>query len=160
MSASNDGNRKRPMAEPATQTSGNEVGGMRAGADHGFSDATQRSMEHADTSPLGRASTGDASGNADPRLDLGGTNAPGAAATPSSAADRPAADDRARTPAGAARAAGRTAVDSDDEDEWRHEPVAPVDERNPLKSLGRAVADVATGGAEDTAQDTSKPRGR
>jgi len=84
----------------------------------------------------------------------------GVAAAPGSAADRPAADDRARTPAGAARAAGRTAVDSDDEDEWRHEPVAPVDERNPLKSLGRAVADVATGGAEDTSQDTSKPRGR
>ena len=40
----------------------------------------------------------------------------------------------------------------DDEDEWRHEPVAPVDEPNPLKSLGRAVADVATSGGASTAK--------
>jgi hypothetical protein len=38
----------------------------------------------------------------------------------------------------------RANADDDDEDEWRHEPVAPVDERNPLKSLGRAIVDVAT----------------
>src|SRR6185369_8720387 len=133
------------------------------GADHGFADPTQRSMEHADTDALGRASTGDASGHAaDPRLDLGGTNAPGAAATPSSASERPAADDRAVAPKGSSGTVERTRAGAldDDEDEWRHEPVAPVDERNPLKSLGSAVADVATGGAEDTSHDTSKPRTR
>ena len=42
----------------------------------------------------------------------------------------------------------RANADDDDEDQWRHEPVAPVDERNPLKSLGRAIADVATSGSE------------
>lgn len=47
------------------------------------------------------------------------------------------------------------AAQRDDEDEWRHEPIPPVDERNPLKSLGRAVADVATGGSE--AASTKKP---
>ena len=54
---------------------------------------------------------------------------------------------------GAATSTGATGTDrranpDDDEDEWRHEPVAPVDERNPLKSLGRAIADVATSGSE------------
>ena len=58
------------------------------------------------------------------------------------------------------RASTGDAAGDDDEDEWRHEPVAPVDERNPWKSLGRAVADVVTGGAEDTSRDTSKPRPR
>jgi hypothetical protein len=166
MSASDAKNSERPMAEPATERSGNEVGGMRAGADRGFGDATQRSMQHADTSPLGRASSGDASGGAaDPRLDLGGTNAPGAAATSSAPANRPAADDRAAARGdgaapGPSGGAGAKRREDDDEDEWRHDPVAPVDERNPLKSLGRAIADVATGGAEDTSEDTSTPRTR
>ena len=35
--------------------------------------------------------------------------------------------------------------DDDDEDEWRHAPVAPIDERNPLRSLGKAVGDTVTG---------------
>ena len=38
----------------------------------------------------------------------------------------------------------------DDEDEWRHEPVAPVDERNPLRSLGEAVGETVTGSDADT----------
>jgi len=38
----------------------------------------------------------------------------------------------------------------DDEDEWRHEPVAPVDERNPLRSLGKAVGETVTGSDADT----------
>lgn len=38
----------------------------------------------------------------------------------------------------------------DDEDEWRHEPVAPVDEPNPLRSLGKAVGDTVTGSGADT----------
>ncbi len=141
MSASSDTTPKRPMAEPATEQSGNEVGGMRAGADHGFSDPTQRSMEHAETSPLGRASTGD---RADPRLDLGGKGEPGGAATPTGPAERPAADERASPPS---RAGAPRRTNDEEEDEWRHEPIAPVDERNPLKSFGRAIADVATGGS-------------
>ncbi|MDQ6638939.1 MAG: hypothetical protein M3Z15_04655, partial [Pseudomonadota bacterium] len=59
-------------------------------------------------------------------------------------------DDRA-TPAPATKGAGATrpadagAKPDDDEDEWRHAPVAPVDERNPLKSLGKAISDTVTG---------------
>ena len=148
----------RPLAESATEQSGNEVGGMRAGADRGFGDATQRSMEHADGSAMGRASTGDAAGGAaDPRLDLGGTDEPGAADTPVSNAERPASDDRATPRAGAKRARGADVeadanAEDEDDDSWRHEPVAPVDERNPLESLGRAVADSITGGAEGEAE--------
>ncbi|HEV7574576.1 MAG TPA: hypothetical protein VGO85_00910 [Caldimonas sp.] len=36
-------------------------------------------------------------------------------------------------------------ADDDDDDQWRHPPVAPVDERNPLKSLGEAVGETVTG---------------
>jgi len=69
----------------------------------------------------------------------------------------PASDDRATPRAGATPAAGATGAESaanaDDEDEpWRHDPVAPVDEQNPLKSVGRAVADSITGGAEGEAE--------
>jgi hypothetical protein len=153
MSSPNETAGKRPMAEPATQQSGNEVGGMRAGADHGFSDPTQRSMEHADTSPLGRASTGDI---ADPRLDLGGKEEPGGAETPSGPAERPATDER---PSPSRSAAGATPrANADEDEEWRHEPVAPVDERNPLKSFGRAIADVATGGAETASTPQQRDR--
>jgi hypothetical protein len=149
----------RPLAEPASQQSGSEVGGMRATADRGIADSTQRSMEHADDSAIGRASTGDASGGArDPRLDLGGTNEPGAADTPLSHADRPPSDDRATPRAKAPRTDPRKTTrsnrtgDDDEDDEWRHEPIAPVDEKNPLESLGRAVADTLTSGEESDAE--------
>jgi hypothetical protein len=129
---------------------------MRATADRGIADATQRSMEHADGSAIGRASTGDASGGArDPRLDLGGTNEPGAADTPLSHADRPPSDDRATPRAKAPRTDPRGTTRSNrtsDDDDWRHEPVAPVDEQNPLESLGRAVADTLTSGEESDAE--------
>jgi hypothetical protein len=47
----------------------------------------------------------------------------------------------------------------DDRDSWRHEPVAPVDERNPLKSFGRAIADAVTGGEESKAEaEAEKPK--
>ena len=46
--------------------------------------------------------------------------------------------------------------DENDEDEWRHEPVAPVNEANPLRSLGEAVGETVTG----SGQDTAKPRKR
>jgi hypothetical protein len=159
MSASGDTTRDRPLAEPGAEQSGKDVGGMRASADGGLRDATQRSMERCDESPLGRASTGNASGGAaDPRLDLGGTNAPGAAATPTGLADAPVADERA-APAPNVHSSGRGSVDAsadDDEERWRHEPVAPVDEPDPLKSVGRAVADVVTGGSPDASKQRDR----
>jgi hypothetical protein len=44
----------------------------------------------------------------------------------------------------------------DDEDPWRHPPVAPVDE-SPLESLGRSMSDVVIGPAGDTKDDKPKP---
>ena len=35
--------------------------------------------------------------------------------------------------------------DDDEEDQWRHEQIAAVDERNPLRSLGKAVSDTVLG---------------
>ncbi len=43
----------------------------------------------------------------------------------------------------------------DDEDPWRHPPVAPRDE-DPLKSLGRAISEPVTGASRD---DRAKPKG-
>ena len=40
--------------------------------------------------------------------------------------------------------------DEDDEDEWRHEPIAPVDQPNPLRSLGEAVGETVTGSKPPT----------
>jgi hypothetical protein len=78
---------------------------------------------------------------------------PEAVATPPGATERPAADPRVGPSSkDETRAKGRANGEDEDEDEWRHEPVAPLDERNPLKSLGRAVADVATGGSPDASQ--------
>ena len=54
-----------------------------------------------------------------------------------------------RKPTGADARAKRD--DEDDEDEWRHEPIAPVDEPNPLRSLGQAVGETVTGSNQDTA---------
>jgi hypothetical protein len=44
----------------------------------------------------------------------------------------------------------------DDEEEWRHEPVAPVDESNPLRSLGKAVGETVTGSDPDRATTPRK----
>lgn len=148
-----------PLAEPGKRPAGASVGGVRATADEGLGDATQRSMERGDDPAIGRASTGDASGGAvDPRVDLGGKNEPGSSGDASARSDRPRSDDRA-TARPASRATGDTNVEAgshregdEDEDEWRHPPVEPVDEQNPLKSIGRSVADVVTGGAEDTSK--------
>jgi hypothetical protein len=73
-----------------------------------------------------------------------------------------AAKDTARRPAVVAdailrsagtRATGVAKIDTDAKEEddgnpWRHTPVAAVDEPNPLKSLGRAIADVVTDAEE------------
>jgi hypothetical protein len=58
-------------------------------------------------------------------------------------------------PAGApASGAGRAAEGFDDDEPWRHAPVAPRDE-SPLKSLGRSVSDAVTSSVDDKA---AKPK--
>jgi hypothetical protein len=85
--------------------------------------------------------------------DVGGVRS---APEASSAGATPAADDRA---APARPAAPRAAAASpsggaakpgwdDDEEPWRHAPVAPRDE-GPLKSFGRSISDTVTGPVED-----------
>jgi len=53
------------------------------------------------------------------------------------------------SPPGAAPASGSAGARAgdDDDDPWRHPPVAPHDE-NPLKSLGRAISEPVTGADE------------
>jgi hypothetical protein len=77
--------------------------------------------------------------------------------------DKPAApaDEATGTPApstGGKRSQGTSNSDrwdDDDEEPWRHPPVAPVDE-SPLESLGRSISDVVIGPAGD-AKDKPKP---
>ena len=154
----------RPMAEPGKRPAGGDVGGVAASAQAGVADWAQRSTERSEDTAIGRASTGDAAGAATgPRIDRGGKAAPGSAPGTSAHTDRPASDDGA-TPArdsnrdGASANAGagvRTgstvsqANRNDDEEEWRHPPVAPVDEANPLRSIGKAVGDTVTGSGPD-----------
>jgi len=146
-----------PMAEPGKRPTGADVGGVAAAPQAGVAEAMQRSMERREQPVIGRASTGDAAGGAsDPRIDLGGKAEPGSAPGASARTDRPASDDRATAPPSAERRSetatqdvGAGRGDRDDEDEWRHEPVAPVDETNPLRSLGKAVGDTITGSGPD-----------
>ena len=157
-----------PMAEPGKRNPGADVGGMHSSADAGVADSLQRSTERGDDPGIGRAVTGDASGGAaDPRVDLGGKDAPGSAPGAASRSDRPASDDRA---ASSSRSRDATpdrrgaAPTPNDDDEWRHALVAPVDEGNPLRSLGKAIGDSVTGsgpGADPAtplpSRSTSKP---
>jgi len=153
-----------PMAEPGKRPTGADVGGVAAAPQAGVAEAMQRSMERREQPVIGRASTGDAAGGAsDPRIDLGGKAEPGSAPGTSARTDRPASDDRATAPPSAERRseaatqdAGGERGDRDDEEEWRHEPVAPVDETNPLRSLGKAVGDTITGSGPD-AKTPRKP---
>jgi len=154
----------RPLAEPGKRPADGDVGGVAAAAQAGVADWAQRSTERGEDTAIGRASTGDAAGAAaGPRIDLGGKAAPGSAPGTSARTDRAASDDRA-TPArdssrdtGIASAGAGVSADptnaaadrDDDEDEWRHPPVAPVDEANPLRSLGKAVGDTVTGSGPD-----------
>ncbi|MEP6738828.1 MAG: hypothetical protein ABJA61_00530 [Caldimonas sp.] len=55
--------------------------------------------------------------------------------------------------------AGAGAGAFDDEDEWRHAPVAPKDE-NPLESLGRSVSEVVTGPLKGEPHETTKKPAR
>ena len=90
--------------------------------------------------------------------DLGSKAAPGSAPSASAGTEQPASEDRATPSRGTQRGDGSSATDArakrgddDDEDEWRHEPVAPVNEPNPLRSLGKAVGETVTGSGQDTA---------
>ena len=149
-----------PMAEPGKRPTGGDVGGVAGAAQAGVADWAQRSTERGEQAATGRARTGDGAGAAaDPRIDLGGKSAPGSAPGASAHTDRPASDDRA-TPAPDAMRDSRSGAPrnapsadrqrDDDDDEWRHEPVAPVDEPNPLRSLGKAVGDTVTGSGPET----------
>jgi hypothetical protein len=57
----------------------------------------------------------------------------------------------ASRPAGAPASRDATTAEGfgDDDEPWRHAPVAPRDE-GPLKSLGRSVSDAVTGSVDDT----------
>ena len=63
---------------------------------------------------------------------------------PAHPTDPPMAEPGKRPTGGAKRG------DEDDEDEWRHEPIAPVDQPNPLRSLGEAVGETVTGSKPPT----------
>jgi hypothetical protein len=108
-----------PMAEPGKRPSGADVGGPHATTTSGVADWAQRSTEQRDET------------------------------------SRPASSESARGNAAAGGAAAQRgpkrgdAQTDDDEEEWRHEPVAPVDETNPLRSLGKAVGDAVTGSGPD-----------
>ena len=146
-----------PMSEPGKRPSGSNVGGVAAATQTGVADWAQRSAERGEAPAIDRASTGDAAAATGPRIDRGGKAAPGSAPGAAARPDRPASDDRATPLAGTQRgsATGATAAEAhrnpdEDEDEWRHEPIAPVDEPNPLRSLGKAVGDTLTGSDQDT----------
>jgi hypothetical protein len=51
-------------------------------------------------------------------------------------------------PASTGAPAGTSGAGDDDEEPWRHPPVAPRDE-DPLKSLGRSVSETVTGPLDD-----------
>jgi len=146
-----------PMAEPGKRPTGADVGGVSASHPAGVADWAQRSTERGEEPATGRASTGDAAGAATgPRIDRGGKAAPGSAPGTSARIERPASDDRATPPAGghpqphSSDQRGAARNQDDDEDEWRHEPIAPIDESNPLRSLGKAVGDAVTGSGPET----------
>jgi hypothetical protein len=144
-----------PLAEPGKRQAGGDVGGVASTIASGAADWAQRSSERADAPAVAPASTGDGvDAAAGQRIDRGGHAAPGDAGGASAPAERPVSDAAASAPAAAATApvgraaAGPTDDDGDDEEPWRHEPVAPVDETNPIKSLGKAVADTVTGSGD------------
>lgn len=123
--------RNPPMAEPGKRQTGADVGGMRANADAGLADASQRASERRDDDGAGRAATGGGS--------AGGTVSSGQQAGKPASSPAPASAP-ATAPGGSKPKPGW----DDDDGPWRHAPVAPNDE-DPLKSLGRSVSDVVTG---------------
>jgi hypothetical protein len=83
---------------------------------------------------------------------------PGKRQSGSDAGGMPAAADAraaAKTPPAARPGGGAGKPGWEDDDEpWRHAPVAPKDE-NPLKSFGRSISETVTGPNED---QTGKPK--
>ena len=131
MSTSPDSS-ERPMAEPAAAPKGGDVGGMRANADGGLANATQRSMEKGDaTTPTPTQARDE----------------------PASPASGPSASSRPTPPASDHNAAWDAA---DARDQERHLPVAPKDE-GVLDSLGKSISEVVTGANTGT---TKTPPGR
>lgn len=107
---------ERPMAEPTPAKRGADVGGMRASADGGLADATQRSMEGRDEVP-----------------------------PPSSSADEPEAAESGGKATAAPARDNNAAWDADDAAlEQSDEPVSPRNE-SPLESLGKSISEVVTG---------------
>ena len=140
------------MAEPRPAPEGADVGGMRSTADAGLGRATQRSTERAESHPIGPASTGNASGGAEVAAPRSGRQGRARVRAGNDRGDRrprrgrhaptrrPTPAARARRRADRAGARQRAGGIDDDEDEWRHEPRAPVDE-SPLKSFGKSIGD-------------------
>jgi len=140
-----------PLGEPGKRRSGASTGGMAESATQGVEESLQRSTERGLDDPMG-ASTGNASGGAAaPRIDLGGTNEPGAGpgtGTPVRGVARSGADDRADAPSDRVRPPSTGT--------GPHHPKEPRDE-SAVESLGRAVGEVVTGSDEE-ATDPRRPR--
>jgi hypothetical protein len=141
-----------PMAEPGRRRSGASTGGVAESPTQGVEDALQRSTERGLDEPLG-TSTGNAAGGAGgPRIDLGGTNEPGAGpgttppgsdAVPRSGGSGNTApqETTARPASGSPSSARERAVEP-------HHPEEPPDE-GAVESFGRAIGEVVTGSDEE-----------
>ncbi|HSC64443.1 MAG TPA: hypothetical protein VLD35_12455 [Caldimonas sp.] len=105
-------------------------------------DPPTASTEQAELDPR---ATGTSAGNPAPGSDAAGA-----------ATERPAragqTERRSRADAGSTQRSD----DDEEDDEWRHEPVAPVDEPNPLRSLGKAVGDTLTGTEPDPPEPSKR----
>ena len=161
-----------PMAERDTRRSGASTGGIAESPVRGVEDALRRSTERRLDDPAG-ASVGNASASASggassPRIDLGGTNEPGAGpgtrppsgeaaprrsggAPPSATAsphDAPpdASPPRDASPPPHVDPAPR--VDPRERDAPAHHPQEPRRE-GAVESLGRAIGEVVTGSDEE-----------
>ena len=150
-----------PMGEPGKHPSGTDLGGMRHSADAGLGDALQRSTERADDNPAGPASTGDAAtaGSA-PRVDLGGTPAPGSGPGAIGATRRTTAG-RSLGTAAPHGGGGDGGGDGDEQDALTAPAAADPDEprdESAAASLGRAVSEIVTGPVHDRAVDRSADR--
>ena len=137
-----------PMGEPGGRRSGASTGGVAESPTQGVEDALQRSTERGLEEPLG-ARTGEASGGSEPRIDLGGTNEPGAGAgaRPSAGPSVPRGDATAQ-PAPKTRSTTASTADRGDAAVEPHHPEEPRDE-SAVESLGRAIGEVVTGSDEE-----------
>jgi len=138
-----------PIGEPGRRRSGASTGGVAESPTQGVEDALQRSTERRLDEPTG-ARTGDASGAAgSPRIDLGGTNEPGAGpgTTPRNSGAGPASGGTAAQHTTERPASASSSTPRDREVEPHH-PEEPRDE-GALESFGRAIGEVVTGSDEE-----------